>query len=273
MPYPRAAYAVLACIAVIVVGFWASYLSVYASVPWQFHAHGVAASLWVLMVLAQSITPHARMMGLHRATGKASLLLFPFLIGGLFAIIDYTGKNFVAGDGPVRQMFGGEFLIGLAIAALAYLVLYHEALRHRARVWDHAGYMLATPLILFESPLSRIFAAWVPGLVVTGPDSFDRIISSIVWAMAVELAIVAYLWWRVSTRRARPFLVAGLFIVAQMLAMGLMHHVGWLERTLVWIGGVPSAAVVLSGMALGAGAAWSGWVAGRRPARRTAFAA
>jgi hypothetical protein len=272
MPYPRAAYAILVCIAVIVVGFWASYLSVYASVPWQFHAHGVAASLWVLMVLAQSVTPHARMIGLHRATGKASLLLFPFLIGGLFAIIDYTGKNFVAGGDPVRLMIGGEMLIGLAIAALAYLVLYHEALRHRAKVWDHAGYMLATPLILFESPLSRIFSTWMPGLAVTGPATFDRVIPSIVWAMAVELVVIGWLWWQVGTRRARPFLVAGGFVIAQMLTMGLMHHVGWLERSLVWIGGVPSAAVVLSGMALGAGAAWSGWTLGRRPVRRTAFA-
>ena len=116
MPYRHAPYYVLVCIAVIIAGFWQSYFSVWGGVPWQFHAHGVAASLWVLMVLAQSWTPHHGQLALHRAVGKSSLLLFPFLIGGLAAIIDLTGKGFIANNDPVRQMLGGEFLIGLALA-------------------------------------------------------------------------------------------------------------------------------------------------------------
>ena len=58
MPYPHAPYCILVCIAVIVAGFWKSYFSVWGNVPWQFHAHGVAASIWVLMVLMQSWTVH-----------------------------------------------------------------------------------------------------------------------------------------------------------------------------------------------------------------------
>ena len=80
MPYRHAPYYVLVCIAVIVAGFWQSYFSVWGGVPWQFHAHGVAASLWVLMVLAQSWTPHHGHLSLHRAVGKSSLLLFPLMI-------------------------------------------------------------------------------------------------------------------------------------------------------------------------------------------------
>ena len=80
-------------IAVIVAGFWPSYFAVWGSVPWQFHAHGVAASVWVTMVAAQSWTAHHGQLPLHRAVGKSSLLLFPFLIGGLAAIIDLTAKG------------------------------------------------------------------------------------------------------------------------------------------------------------------------------------
>ncbi|MDB5720451.1 MAG: hypothetical protein JWP15_1069, partial [Alphaproteobacteria bacterium] len=47
MPYPRAHYFVLLVIAVILLGFWPSYFGVWGSVPWQFHVHGTAASLWV----------------------------------------------------------------------------------------------------------------------------------------------------------------------------------------------------------------------------------
>jgi hypothetical protein len=265
MPYKNAPYYVLVCIAVIAAGFWPSYFGVWSTVPWQFHAHGVAASIWVLMVLAQSWTVHKEQLPIHRAVGKSSLFLFPFLIGGLTAIIDLTGKGFVAGDGPSRVEYGGQFLIGLALAIAAYVVLYYRALKYRRKVWVHSGYMLATPLILFESPFSRLMAGFVPGLTIRGPEDFDRIIPSIEWAMAVELAIIAVLWWRFRDR-ASPFLVAAVFIAAQMLTMGLMHDNAVLEGLLVAIGNVPSAAVVLTGFAIGAATSWAGWQAGKRPA-------
>ena len=261
MPYPRAPYYVLACIAVIVAGFWASYFSTWTAVPWQFHAHGVAASIWVLMVLFQSWAVHKEQLPAHRIVGKSSLLLFPFLIGGLAAIIDLTAKGFVAGDSPVRTTFGGEFLIGLSLAIAAYVTLFYRALKFRRKVWVHSGYMLATPLILFESPFSRVLGAWVPPF--NTPD-LGTIIPSIVTAMAAELAIIAVLWWRFRDK-AKPFLVAGGFIVGQMLTMGLLHRNPLLEAMLGAIGRVPSAAVVMTGFAIGAATSWAGWQAGKRP--------
>jgi hypothetical protein len=265
MPYKHAPYYIMVVIAVIVAGFWPSYFAPFTDVPWQFHAHGIAASIWVLMVLMQSITIHKEQLPLHRAVGKSSLLLFPFLIGGLAAIIDLTGKGYVSGDGITRQMFGGQFLIGLVLAIAAYVVLYYRALKFRRKVWVHAGYMLATPLILFESPFSRVMGGFVPGLTIAGPQDFHRIIPSIEWAMAVELAIIAVLWWRFRDK-ANPFLVAAAFIVAQMLTMGLMSDNAVLERMLVVIGNVPSVVVVMTGFAIGAATSWAGWNAGKRPA-------
>ena len=82
--------------------------------------------------------------------------------------------------------------------------------------------------------------------------------------MTVELAVIAVLWWRFRDK-ANPFLVAGIFIVAQMLTMGLMSDNAALERVLVVIGNVPSAAVVMTGFAIGAATSWVGWQAGKRP--------
>src|SRR5918993_1475770 len=191
MPYRNAPYYVLICIAVIIAGFWPSYFAAAGAVPWQFHAHGIAASIWVLMVLFQSWAVHKEQLPAHRIVGKSSLILFPFLIGGLAAIIDLTGKGYVAADSPVRVMLGGQFLIGMVLAIAAYVVLYYRALKYRRKVWLHSGYMLATPLILFESPFSRVMNGFVPGLTIRGPEDFDRIMPSIEWAMAIELAIIA----------------------------------------------------------------------------------
>jgi hypothetical protein len=264
MPYPRAHYYVLVVMAVIVAGFWPSYFSVWGSVPWQFHAHGVASSIWVTMVIAQSWTAHHGRLPLHRAVGRSSLLLFPFLIGGLAAIIDLTAKGFVAGDGPVRTMFGGSFLIGLLLAIAAYVLLYYRALRHRRKVWVHSGYMLATPLILFESPFSRVLGMTVPALEVRGPDDFPLVMVAILLGMVAELAVIAAIWLKYRDR-AKPFLVAAVFIVAQMLTMGLMSDSTLLKSLLALLGEMPSAAVVGAGFVVGAVTSWAGWTAGRRP--------
>lgn len=265
MPYRNAPYFVLVCIAAIVAGFWPSYFAASDTVPWQFHAHGIAASIWVLMVLAQSWTVHNEQLPLHRAVGKSSLLLFPFLIGGLAAIIDLTAKGFVAANSPVRLMFGGQFLIGLALAIAAYVVLYYRALKYRRKVWVHSGYMLATPLILFESPFSRVMNMTLPPFAISGPQDFGRILSAIEWAMALELAFIALIWLKYR-ERANPFLVAGGFIVAQMVTMGLLADNALLESLMTMLGQVPSVMIWMAGFALGALTSWAGWTAGRRPA-------
>jgi len=266
MPYPRAHYFVLVVIGVIAVGFWPSYFGAWEQARWQFHAHGIAASLWVIMVFAQSWTAHHRQLPLHRAVGRTSLFLFPFLIGGLAAIIDVTAKRYVADADPVRQMFGGSFLIGMAVAMAAYVTVYYRALRYRRQAWTHAGYMLTTPLILFESPFSRALNMFMPGLVIAGVADLHLIMTSILWSMALELAVIALIWWKYR-ERAAPFLVAGGFIALQIVTMGWLGDLPVLKSLLTALAQVPSAAVWGAGFAIGALTSWAGWNAGRRGAQ------
>jgi hypothetical protein len=266
MPYPRAHYYVLFVMAVIALGFWPSYFGALGTSPWQFHAHGVVASLWVTMVAAQSWTAHDRSrLDLHRAIGKASLFLFPFLIAGLFAIIDLTGKGFVAGADPVRPMFGGSFLLGVVIAAAAYVVVYYRALKYRRKVWVHSGYLLSTPLILFESPFGRVLNMFVEPFIVRGLPDLGRIMTAVLFSMALELAVIGIIWFRYRSK-STPFLVAGGFIVAQMIGMGLLGDLPMLKGVLVMIGHTPSLMLWTLGLCIGAITSWAGWQAGKRPA-------
>ena len=263
MPYPHARYYVLGVIAVIIAGFWPSYLAVATTVPWQFHAHGVAASIWVLMVLFQSWSVQKEQLPLHRAVGKASLFLFPFLIAGLAAITNVQARNWVAGE-ALHLLYGPGFLIGTLVAMAAYVTVYYRALKYRRKVWVHAGYMLSTPLILFESPFSRLLGLYVPSFAVRGPADFPRVMASIEWSMALELAIIAVLWWRFR-ERAAPFLVTAGFIAVEMLAMGFASRFEMLKQLDTFVGHLPATAVVLAGFAIGAATSWAGWEAGKRP--------
>ena len=263
MPYPRAYLYVLVVLAVIVAGFWPSYFSVWGDAPWQFHAHGVVASIWVCMVIAQSWTAHRKgQMAVHRAIGMASLFLFPFLIAGLFAIIDIAAKEYVAHD-PVRIMFGGSFLVGVALGAAAYVTVFYRALKYRRQVWVHAGYMLTTPLILFESPFSRLLNMFVPPFIIRGMADIKWVIPGILASMALELVVIAAIWFRYRGK-ATPFLVAGGFIAAQMVAMGLLGDMAVWKPMLTAIGNAPGGLVWLIGLVIGALTSWGGWRAGKR---------
>ena len=272
MPYPRAHYYVLLVIGVTIAGFWESYFSTFTEGPWQFHAHGIGASIWIALVATQSWTAHRRQFAWHASAGKASLILFPFLIGGLAAIIDLTGKGYVSGEGATRALFGGSFLVGLLLAIAAYVTLYYRALKHRRKVWLHSGYMLATPLILWESPFSRLLIEYVPGLGIAGPQDFHHILQAILWGMASAVAFCLFVRWRVG-ERGQPFTVAALFIAAQMVAMGQMGDLAIVRSTLAFIGHLPSAAVIAAGFAAGALTSWAGWNAGKRPPVPVATAA
>lgn len=271
MPYAKAHYFVLGVILVILAGFWPTYWSVLGSSHWQFHLHGAVSSVWVLMVLAQSWSVHRGQMPLHRATGRASLFLFPLLISGLTGIIDVTAKNYRAGDAtanPITMLFGPAFLIGLVVALAAYVTLYFLALQNRRKVWPHAGYLLGTPIILFESPFSRFMSnIGVPGFAISGPQDFDRVLEGILYSDAIALLFCLVVYWRFGAR-ARPFLVTGAFVGLQMATMGLMNQSGWLESALLSIGAIPSGVMVAVGMAIGAATSWAGWEAGKRRAPR-----
>ena len=264
MPYKNARYFMLAVIGGLIVGFWPSYFTVAGKVPWQFHAHGVAASLWVLTVTAQTWTAHSkRQIELHRAIGKASLLLFPFLTGGLAAIISRQGQDFVAND-PVNLAYGPGFMLGTMVALASYVIVYYRALKYRRKVWVHAGYMLSTPLILFESPFSRIMGLYIPRFEVHGPADYPRIMETILWSCAIELLIIGFIWWRVRDR-AKPFLVTGGLIIVEMAALAFANDFPALRRLDIFIGHTPGPPIWFIGFMIGALTSWAGWEAGRRP--------
>ena len=216
------------------------------------------------MVTAQSWTAHSKQqLALHRAVGKASLFLFPFLIGGLAAIISRQGQDFVAGD-PVNLLYGPGFLIGTMVAMAAYVTVYYRALKYRRKVWVHAGYMLSTPLILFESPFSRLMNLYIPRFQIRGPADFPHIMETILWSCALELLIIAFIWWRVRDR-AKPFLVTGALIIVEMMVLAFANDFPVLKRLDLFIGHMPGASIWLTGFAIGALTSWAGWEAGKRP--------
>lgn len=258
MPYRHAKYFVGSVLAVIIIGFWNSYFVPIADVPTAFHVHAFTAMAWVTLLLVQDWAIRNRRRGLHRAGGILSLFLFPFLIVGFVMIINISAAGYAANENPVARFLGPSMGLSMLIAILAYLTVFYQALRHRRNVRLHSGYMLTTPLILFESPFSRIIQMYLPFLLFTGSESPQSILDAIVIAMGLSIAFALILYFR-DRKYGIPFLVAAGFLLVESVCMYVGTHIEWVRQGFDVYAQVPRELSVLVGFLLGAAISWFGW--------------
>ncbi|MEE4287958.1 MAG: hypothetical protein V2J14_01195 [Erythrobacter sp.] len=275
MPYRHAHYFLFAVLLVIAVGFWASYFARVGGgpMPLAFHVHAVSSMAWIGLLIAQHVAIHRRANALHRQMGMASFALFPLLLLGFMMILNLSAERYAAQESPFIMYVGPSFFFGMVVSNAAYLTLFYLAMKHRRNVKLHAGYMLATPMILFESPFSRIIGDWIPWMNVIGSEGMHGLLDSIVIGDMIMVAFAAVLYLR-DRKHGAPWLVAIFFLLLQSLVMWNAPFVGGLGPVFAAYTAVPDAITASLGLAMGAAAGWLGWQAGKPPERgRPAMAA
>ena len=268
MPYRHAKYFVGFTLVVIVIGFWDSYFVPIAEVPTAFHVHAFTAITWVVLLLFQNWSIRSHHRKLHKLGGMLSLFLFPFLIVGFVMIINVSAAGYVANENPIARFFGPSFGLSMMIAILAYLTLFYLALKNRRDVRLHAGYMLTTPLILFESPFGRVMLSYLPFLVFTESEFPQRIIDAIVIAMGVSIVFALVLYLR-DRKSGIPFLIAAGFLFAESVCMYVGSNIEWVRQGFDVYARIPTELTLLVGFLLGAMVSWLGWKSVDRHALRT----
>ena len=266
MPYRYGHYFVGLVLLVILGGFWASYFAPIGEVPLAFHVHALTAMSWLGLLIVQSVTIHARKNAIHKVLGKASFVMFPLLIAGFVMIINVSAARFAARENPFIAVLGPAFGIGMAIAITAYLTLFYLALRNRRTTKLHAGYMLATPMILFESPFSRLMEAAFPWMNVIGSEGPRAVLDTIVISNAL-VAVLAMGLYFMDRRNGAPWLVATFFVVLQSVVMWFAPDMPGLGRVFSDYAAAPPALMVALGLLAGGAAGYLGWIGGRQTKR------
>lgn len=264
MPYRYAHYFVGFVFLIVLVGFWGSYWAPIGTVPTAFHVHAITALAWLALLIVQSLTIHRRQNGLHKQMGLASLALFPLLIVGLAMIADHSVQRLTPGASANTSYNASSFAIGTWIAIVAYITLFYHALKHRRNVHLHAGYMLATPVILFESPFSRVMGEHLPWLNLInseGPQAVqDTILTGDVIAAAFALAMYA-----MHRKHGTPWLLTVFFTLFQGVVMFTAPLIPAFEAPLRAYAMLPLPMALSLALAAGALTGWLGWQAGARP--------
>lgn len=259
MPYRHAHWYLLILFPLAGLAFWFNYLSQLGSVPIEFHAHGITATLWLILLVAQSWSIHAGNRQRHRSVGALSLILFPlFLIGGT-GIFFGMAQRYVEGV-SFEAMYGPRlaWLDFVGVAGFAYC--FYEALRLRRKVHLHSGYMLATVIFLLPPIIGRLTA--IP-LGVTGPQDFWKFAGGF-QATNVLVAAVAFLVaWR-RGRYGRPFALAGVLILVSAVLFQTVGNMPAWESLYGAIASWPRAPFALAAGIAGIIISYAGWAGGKR---------
>lgn len=191
-------------------GFWQTYfagtvrpLSIYD------HAHGIAMFGWCLMLIAQALLIRLKRRDLHRALGKFSYLLVPFIALSTLALANFQvnarGLSYV-----------GLYILMLQLTILVqFLVFYGLAIRNRKRSDIHARYMICTALPLIDPIFARI-------LMFNGlPAEYESIAQFLTYGLTDLVLVALIVWdWR-SMRRRDVFLPMLPVLVALQLPIFL----------------------------------------------------
>ena len=268
MPYRHAWVFIVALLAAAFFAFWRSYFSILSTAAVGFHIHGITASLWMLLLLAQSWTPHHGQIAEHRRLGQATFVAVPLFGAGSMGVIHSMAVGTIAGD-PFYALWGAPlaFIDWLAFGTVLYAV--GMAFRHRREVRLHSAYMLSTALMLLSPVLGRVINKTVPGLIIRGPHDFP------VFGWGVQLAnviagLIAFWLWRRDPRAGRPWAVVLGVIVVQIVGFQVGGTSDSWRAVSTAVGTLPLGALLAFGFAAGAASVITGWsTLGARSTRRS----
>jgi len=190
--------------------FWPSYFSRLSDQPEvRFHTHGIAMTLWCVMLVTEAYLIRTKQHAIHRKIGNASYVLAPLLIAATINLIHYRMK----GGGTLPDI--GLFQLALMVnAAVAFVAIYGLAIYHRREPLLHGRYMVCTVFPLFTPVTDRLIYAHWPSLISLVPSlNGVPLVQIFGFALADLLLVGLVVWdWR-AKRRVNAFAIA-LFIIA-----------------------------------------------------------
>ena len=150
--------------------FWPSYFSHVTDQPEvRFHTHGIAMTLWCVLLIVEAYLIRTKQHAIHRQVGKASYVIVPLLIGATINLIHFRMK----GGGTLPDI--GLYQLALMLnAAVAFLVIYGLAIYYRRERAVHGRFMVCTVFPLFTPVTDRLIYGNWPSLATLVP-TLDRV--------------------------------------------------------------------------------------------------
>jgi hypothetical protein len=183
----------------MLVAFWPSYYSRLEAQPsLYFHAHGLALTAWIALMVSQAWLMRTGRRATHRWLGKLSYVVAPLVI---VATVQFA--HFRVQVVPVPLDPASLYFLSLVLMALAaFVVLYGLAMFYRRNPQRHARYMIATLLPFLTPVTDRLIGRFAPSIVSMVPTIGGAPVLGVVGFLIADAMLVALaIWdWRVNRR-------------------------------------------------------------------------
>lgn len=209
----------------VVAGFWPTYFSrVMLETSVRVHIHGLAMSLWYLLLVTQAFLIRVNRRPLHRKLGRFSYALVPVI-----ALSTLTMAHHRLQESGLNSETLFFFYVQLSLLAY-FLIAYGLAIANKARPLVHARFMVCTSLALIDPIFGRILY-----------NSFG-INYPLLEVLTYSLVGVILLWLAVWDARHRPVsrVFAGMLVVFVALELPTFFVYGlpgW-RSFAAWFGGL-----------------------------------
>lgn len=192
--------------------FWPSYFSHPLTQPEiRLHTHGIAMTLWCVMLISQAYLIRKGLKQTHRLVGKASYALVPFIVFATINLVHFRMKGSAGQLSNVSLYFTALMLN----AVVVFMVLYGLAIYHRRRAPLHARYMVCTAFPLFTPITDRLIFNHFPPVVSLVPVlDGSPMVQVVGFLLADVLLLVLAVWdWRVNRRKDAFPIALGLMVL------------------------------------------------------------
>jgi hypothetical protein len=201
---------------IIITGFFKSYFSNLSANDAAHHVHGIAALLWMLMLIVQPLTFSRGKLPWHRIIGKVSFVLVPVVIVTALHIVQLMilGKAHYPPLAPYQLAFIDLF--SLCQFALFYIM----AIVTRKKLHLHARYMAATVFLFIIPGLGRAL------LFIPGINSFDQVVNI---SLVLTDVVLLFLIWddKRSGQFRLPYILAFVLFAVQLVGYNTVGHMDW----------------------------------------------
>lgn len=193
------------------IAFWPSYYSDLAGQETaRNHTHGIAMTLWCLMLIGQATLVRLKKRDIHKVVGKASFVLVPFVILSTLNLTHFSLKD----NTPYTDVVFSDLALMLN-ATVLFCIIYTLAMYHRKDPLLHARYMFATIFPMFTPITDRIIYRNFGFLVEVSP-TIDGSPVVPFWGFILALGIVGGLaiWdWKSNNRKDVFPAVIGMLLI------------------------------------------------------------
>jgi hypothetical protein len=217
------------------IAFWPSYFSQLANQPSpHHHAHGLAMSFWLVLLVAQASLMRSGRRTLHTQLGLLSYVVVPVIVVVTLRFVHYTLQEV-----PQVGSYWLFFLALVVVTLVMFVALFGLAMVNRTQPAVHARYMVATLFPLFPPVTDRLIGRFLPSIIASMPR-IDRspIVQVVGFGIADAILFGLAVWdWQVNKRRV--FAIALVVVVVGQLAILTLHRFAFWQAFGPWFVALP----------------------------------